>query len=72
MTIDKYKTSKRIRFASDTWGGQDETHLELEWCNQTLMIDITDERIHIVGPVFRANQHSVNALDITPNWPSAS
>ena len=69
MTTDKYKTSKRIRFASDNWGGQDKTHLELEWHGSTIMIDITDELIHIVGPFFKANQHSINALDITPEYP---
>jgi hypothetical protein len=66
MTDHKYKTSKRIRFASDNWGGRDETHLEIAWAGQTIMIQITDELIHIVGPIFTVNQTSLNAVDIVP------
>lgn len=65
-TTDKYKTSKRIRFATDNWGGRDETHLEIAWGGTALMVDITDECIHIVGPGLEVKQHAVNALNITP------
>ena len=62
----KYRTSKRIQFASDKGGNGEETHLEIEWPQgRTLMVDITDEKIHIAGPCFDVDKHSVNAMDIT-------
>jgi hypothetical protein len=70
--LRRYDTSKRIKFATDEWGGRDETHIEIEWNGQTLMIDITDERIRFVGCCFEVDKHSVNAMDITPHAPLAN
>jgi hypothetical protein len=63
----KYRTSRRIKFACDDWGGRDETHLEIEWNGQTLMLDITEARIHIIGPCFDVQKDAVNAMDLTPH-----
>ncbi|MEK0451174.1 MAG: hypothetical protein RL088_3442 [Verrucomicrobiota bacterium] len=63
----KYRTSKRINYATDSWGGQDETHLEIDWRGRSLMIDINEDRIHVVGPCFEVDKHSMNAMDITPH-----
>jgi len=65
----KYRTSRRIKFVCDDWGGKEETHMEIEWNGQTLFIDITDERIHIIGPCFDVFKDAVNAMDMKPTYP---
>lgn len=65
--LTKYRTSKRINFATDSWGGREVTHLEIAWGQKgPLQITITDEKIHVIGPCFDVDKHSVNAMDITP------
>jgi hypothetical protein len=62
-----FRTSKRITFATDSWGGEPVTHLEIQWGGSTLMMDIAEEKIHLVGPCFKVTQESVNACDIALN-----
>ena len=65
---DYYRTSKRIKFATDDWGGDGSaTHIEIDWQGETLMVDIKDDHIHICGPIMAVKQTSINACDIVPN-----
>lgn len=63
--LAKYRTSKRINFATDEWGNDPNvTHLEIQWGKHTLRIEITEEKIH-VNVFGEFNQTAVNALEIT-------
>lgn len=63
---EDYKTSKRIKYATDNWGNEDQTYLEIEWMGKTLQVEISDERISIFGPTMVVDVRAVNALEITP------
>lgn len=61
----KSRTSKRLTYVTDQWGGEDVTHFELQWRKQTCQVTVTDEKIEFF--VFgKVNKDSVNYFEITP------
>ena len=63
----KFRTSKRINFATDYDDG--ETMIELQWGDMTLHLEINDKELRLCGPCFDADVHSINGLKLTRKYP---
>ncbi len=70
--IDKafeFRTSKRIGFITDSWGGMDgETHAEIKLGKQTVMLDIVGEKLTLTGPCVDVKQTAMNQVEITSTY----
>lgn len=54
-----YRTSKVINFATDQWGGQDVTHLEIQFGHRVMQLTFKNDTIEMGGFV-RVEQTAVN------------
>ena len=59
-----YRTSRKLPFVTDSWGGKDETHFELHHLGKTLQITCLEDRIEVNGFV-KVTQNAVNAFELT-------
>lgn len=70
---EKYKTCKRINFATDQWGNEEGvTHIELQFGGQSWFIDFEcdetgqDTKMIICGFMQDVQQTAGNVVEITP------
>jgi len=61
----RFRTSRKLPFVSDSWGGQDITHFELHHLGKTLQITCYPDRIELSGFV-KVTQTCLNLHVITP------
>ncbi len=66
-----HRMSERITYATDQWGNvPGSTHLEIKWRGGALFVDITEEKIDVVGHMpFDVDKRSSNAFSMTSSCP---
>lgn len=60
-----YRTSRKLPFVTDSWGGQDQTHFEIHHLGKTLQITCLEDRIEVFG-FMNVKQDAVNHFYLTP------
>ena len=60
----RFRTSRKLPFVTDHWGGQDVTHFELHHFGKTLQVTCYSDRIELYGFV-KVTQDAVNHHVIT-------
>jgi hypothetical protein len=75
---EKYRTSKRINFATDEWGAEEGvTHIELKIGELSWFIDFerdaagNDVKVSIMGFIDTVTQTASNVIEIVPWIPKA-